>query len=235
MDNQQFTAGHLLNRGSWARRLAAAVAIATLGLTACSKEEEPEKSEIQIAQEKKFGPSGQPSDNGGADAGNGDEGTEAVGFAIPPQNKGMASPDPVNYPGMDSESDEGAEQAMRFFIDARYYGYATGDTAPLESVSHKNCKPCLEAVDDIRSRTREQGAFLTSYSIEPQEVVDYVPTRPGVRTIYYAYREGESERLFSDGSTSTYSGGNMNAVADLKVVDGRWQVLYAEWGSNTDV
>src|SRR5690625_5350400 len=62
-----------------------------------------------------------PSDGGGAET---EEPTAAA-----PDNP---APEPADYPGMDEETPEGAEQALRYYIAVVYWGYQTGDTETLE-------------------------------------------------------------------------------------------------------
>ncbi|MDO5645862.1 MAG: DUF6318 family protein [Dermabacter sp.] len=216
-------------RGVWAKRLAAAVAIAALGLTACSNDEEPEKPAVETTAESNEKAA---SDSGGDDA---SDGGEAGGFAMPPENEGLLPPDRANYPGIDSETDEGAEQTVRFFIDAVYYGNATGDTAPIESVSASNCTLCLKAIDDIDTQTGIEGSFLVGYAVEPQMLTVAPPNQPGLTSIYYAYREGDASRHSSDGRIDSYAGRAMHSAANLRLKDGRWEVVTIVWEEDSDV
>ncbi|MDO5645799.1 MAG: DUF6318 family protein [Dermabacter sp.] len=213
-------------RGVWARRLAAAVAIAALGLTACSNDAEPEKSAVETTAESNEKPA---SDSGGDDA---SDGGEADGFAMPPENEGLLPPDRANYPGIDSETDEGAEQTVRFFFDAMYYGYATGDTAPLESISGKKCIQCTIAIEDIRERAEVEGAFLVGYSLESKQLTKIPSDRDGLTAVYYAYHEGAMDKHYKDGQVETFTPRNMHSSVYLAWLDKRWQIVDIGWAED---
>src|SRR5690625_2609360 len=79
-----------------------------------------------------------PSDGGGAE-------TEEPTAAAPD----IPAPDPADYPGMDEETPEGAEQALRYYIAVVYWGYQTGDTETLETLYSDNCEQCLDIRNEI--------------------------------------------------------------------------------------
>ena len=78
-----------------------------------------------------------------------------------PENEALKAPDKTDYLGISYPTDQGAQATARYFIDAMYYGYATGDTGPLESVTdHASCVECTELINDIHS-WRDEGKYLT--------------------------------------------------------------------------
>ncbi|MDO5644547.1 MAG: DUF6318 family protein [Dermabacter sp.] len=213
-------------RGVWAKRLAAVVAIAALGLTACTADGEKESSG-QGSDSGASSDAGGASDGGGIDGGGNEEPDE---FAMPTENEALQPPDPANYPGMELQNDEGAKQATRFFIDALYYGHATGDTVPLESVSTTDCTVCSEAINKIHERTQTEESFIVGYAIEIQELYLVTPDEAGLTTVYYAFYEGPTERRFKDRPSESHEGRNMHAFADLKFQDEGWRIVDAGWG-----
>src|SRR5699024_10334539 len=80
------------------------------------------------------GSQGDPSDGGGETEPDDGE-TEETEVAAPD----VPAPDPADYPGMDEETPEGAEQAFRYYIAVVYWGYQTGDTETLETLHTENC------------------------------------------------------------------------------------------------
>ncbi|MDO5644366.1 MAG: DUF6318 family protein [Dermabacter sp.] len=210
-------------RGVWATRLAAAVAIAALGLTACSNNEEPEKSAVEIAAESNAKTA---SDGGGDDA---SDSGEADGFAMPPENEGILPPDRANYPGIDTETDEGAKQTVKFFFDAMYYGYATGDTAPLESVSGSGCKQCKSTVGEIEERTTKLGMFNLGHTIEAVDLTTVESDRPGQTAVYYLYLEPPADQVSEENGLVSFPGTKMDSATYLKFFDGQWRVSDVNW------
>lgn len=218
----------------WLKRLAAMVAIAVLGLAACTAEGGKESS-------GQGSDSGASSDAGGASDGGGINGASDGGgsdepdeFAMPPENEALSQPNPANYPGIESPAYVGAQETARYFYDAMYYGFATGDTGPLESVSSIQCGGCQRVIYGTLARTRVYGQYDIGLSIHPQEMFEYDPYNGGMRGVYYAYYEGEHSTRLGNGTVEPESGRNMHSVVDLDFEDGRWQVVDFWWEENPD-
>ena len=132
------------------RRLLAAVAAAalTVGLAACGEGEggtvtTPPPS-IDTGQDDGASDAGgeEPSDAGGADdAGSGDGSAEAA--------PDIPAPDPADFPGMDEQTPEGAEQAFKYFWAVAMSGYQGADAAELSRMSDPNCGNCTELLSEI--------------------------------------------------------------------------------------
>lgn len=107
-----------------------------------------------------------PSDGGGAE-------TEEPTAAAPD----IPAPDPADYPGMDEETPEGAEQALRYYIAVVYWGYQTGDTETLETLHTDNCEQCAEITDEINdiaeSSNYWDGASVTPVSSAHHDSEDF--------------------------------------------------------------
>src|SRR5699024_3756122 len=107
------------------RRLlsAAAAGALLLGIAACGDQtDEPVTTappSIDVAGPRDDGGDSSPSDGGGSEA------TEPTAQApdIPP-------PDPADFAGMDEHTEEGAEQAFRYYIAVSVWAHQTGDTGP---------------------------------------------------------------------------------------------------------
>lgn len=132
------------------RRLLAAVAVAalTVGLAACGDPTEGTKTDpppsIDIEQ----------SDGGGAS--DGGEGSTEAAPDIP-------APDPADYPGMDEQTPEGAEQAVRFYFANVFWGYQTGDTSVLDGLYDDGCVGCVGFRDRIEGQP--DGRFWSETKI----------------------------------------------------------------------
>ncbi|MDO5645801.1 MAG: DUF6318 family protein [Dermabacter sp.] len=151
---------------------------------------------------------------------------------MPPENEGILPPDRANYPGIDTETDEGAEQTVKFFFDAMYYGYATGDTVPIENVASENCTQCIVAIKDIRRRTQVDGTFLVGHNSEPLEIHVSAPESDQRTTIYYAYKEGAAAGISQDGGQQVFLERKMHSATDLAFIEGRWSVVDIAWEEN---
>ena len=115
------------------RRLLAAVAVTalTLGLASCGDGGEnavttpPPK--IDIGQSDDGG--AEPSDDGGAEQSDSEGAGE--GEDSPAAAPDIPAPDPADYPGMDQETPEGAEQAFKLFWAVILWAHQTGDSSVL--------------------------------------------------------------------------------------------------------
>lgn len=115
------------------RRLLAATATAalSLGLVACGDDSEGPVTEappsLGIGGSDGGGASddgGEASDGGGSDDGGDATGSEGENSAA--EEAGIPAPDPADYPGMDENTAEGAEQFTRYFIAVMTWGYQSG-------------------------------------------------------------------------------------------------------------
>ena len=131
------------------RRGAAVLAAgALLTLTACGGEN-PAARPVEL-KEPTWDIGSEPSDGGGKSDGDGDP-TQTVPN-IPP-------PDPRDFPGMDQKTDEGAEQAARYFITIAFCALQTGGAEKFEPLFNENCKNCATILADINKikNTKQYG------------------------------------------------------------------------------
>ncbi|MDO5644544.1 MAG: DUF6318 family protein [Dermabacter sp.] len=219
----------------WLRRLAAVAAIVVLGLAACTADGGKESSGQGSDSGASSDAGGVPDSGVDASASDGGGSDEPDEFAMPPENEARTQPNPAHYPGIESPAYVGAQETARYFLDAMYYGFETGDTGPLESVSSDRCGECQSFVYATLARTRVYGVYDIGHSIHPQEMYEYDPYGGGMRAVYYAYYEGEHSTRLRDGTIEGDPGRNMHADIELEFQDGRWQVIYFVWGENSDV
>lgn len=121
---------------------ALAAAILVLGTAACGNEGEGPVTTPPPPVDN--GPSDGGGLNGGPSDGGGEETEEPTAGA-----PDVPAPDPADYPGMDEETPEGAEQALRYYIAVVYWGYQTGDTKTLETLYTDNCEQCGDIAAEI--------------------------------------------------------------------------------------
>lgn len=158
------------------------------------------------------GPEEDPSDGGG-------EQTEDAKAAAPD----VPAPDPADYPGMDEETPEGAEQALRYYIAVVYWGYQTGDTETLVTLYTENCEQCEEITEEIDD-IRESNSFWSDASIE--HVGSNVVTSDDFdELVSYAFRLGShQESSPSSSKVRDVVDTPYTALAGMKWHHGSWSI-----------
>src|SRR5699024_4287617 len=102
-----------------------------------------------------------PSDGGGAE-------TEEPTAAAPD----IPAPDPADYPWMDDETTEGAEQALRYYNAVVYWGYQTGDTESLEGLNQNSYETCLGFGNEI-SELGQAGSYWKTVTLSDFGIKHY--------------------------------------------------------------
>ena len=142
------TPAHPGRKRRGARMLAASAAL-VLALSACGGDEPPDNGlDGTIPDLSTSSDNGGASDNGGtndaaSDAG-GNSGSEDLAASIP-------APDPADYPGMDQNTPEGAEQAFKYYIAVVIWSYQTGSTDTLSQLYTGECTACASFTDEIEA------------------------------------------------------------------------------------
>lgn len=159
-----------------------------------------------------------------------DSGSSSTSVAVPEENKDLKAPVFKDYPGITSNSDQGAEQTLKFFFDAMYYAYATGDTAPLEKVfPDHGCETCADIKADISSKVAA-GTFLipAPVTIEDLAVVDTLPN--GKTEVFIEFERPAFQEHHKDGTRESYPAKTIRGAAHVqKNASGSWSVMGVEW------
>ena len=202
------------------RRLLAAVAAAALtaGLAACGEGEggtvtTPPPS-IDTGQDDGA------SDAGGeepSDAGGGDGAAEAA--------PDIPAPDPADFPGMDEQTPEGAEQAFKYFWAVAMSGYQGADAAELSRMSDPNCGNCTELLSEINDLQETGDVWsrvdISDVSLGSEEgtggydvIVDYVFILPAHEEPGAGDQDGASveESEFATSGGLVWDGGSWKVV-----------------------
>ena len=142
------------------RRLLSAAAACTLllGLVACGEEEGAVSTPPPVID------IGGPSDGGGdavASDGGGDE-------ESPSEAPAVAAPNPADYPGMDEQTEEGAQQFTRYFFAMLIWGFQTGEHEQIEELYDPGCTVCESNLQIVRE-LKQEGEYWS-----PVEVTDAV-------------------------------------------------------------
>lgn len=202
------------------RRLLATVAAAALtaGLAACGEGEggtvtTPPPS-IDTGQDDGA------SDAGGeepSDAGGGDGAAEAA--------PDIPAPDPADFPGMDEQTPEGAEQAFKYFWAVAMSGYQGADAAELSRMSDPNCGNCTELLSEIDDLQETGDVWsrvdISDVSLGSEEgtggydaIVDYVFILPAHEEPGAGDQDGASveESEFATSGGLVWDGGSWKVV-----------------------
>ncbi|MCT1386152.1 DUF6318 family protein [Brachybacterium sp. p3-SID1565] len=157
----------------------AAAAALTFGLAACGDDGENGTVTTPPPSVSVGGSDGggdAPSDGGGSTDGDRNEASDGGGDATAAAPD-IPAPDPADYPGMDQNTPEGAEQAFRYYIAVVYWAHTSGDPAPLTHLHSPTCEQCQE-LDEQISTMEGKDELWPSQSIhdtliESQESENY--------------------------------------------------------------
>lgn len=200
-----------------------ALAIASAALTACNEDATPVIGPTPVAH---TAPATSGSDAGGAGVGTGEAPERTDG--LPPHNEALRKPDGEVFEARHFATDEGAKATARYVIAALYYGYATGDTAPYESVvSLGACEACGETLAEM-DRWRESQHFASVVGVTAGEISTET-TKDGYVLVRYKFTI-EDLHPGSYGDTAENQPTEQHTVnMKLDFSDGEWLVLHFDW------
>lgn len=95
----------------------------------------------------------------------------------------IPAPDPADYPGMDEQTSDGAEQAFRYYIAAMIWAMQTGDGDPHASLFGSSCKGCRENADQV-AELRSAHRFWSATGIEDVDLSSGTSERYDVEVDY---------------------------------------------------
>ena len=206
------------------RRLLSAAAACTLllGLAACGEGGDGPVTtpppEIDISA---------PSDGGGdagASDGGGEEGDPNAAPDVP-------APDPADYPGMDENTAEGAEQAFRYYIAVSMWSHQTGDDSLLPDLEEAQCERCAEFNREIPELKRIRD-YWTYFEVEDVNITAHESPTYGYE-IGYSFTVPEHKRPnLSNGSLEEYEEVEYALIGGMNWESGGWKVadMTGEWG-----
>lgn len=205
------------------RRLLATVAAAALtaGLAACGEGESgtvttPPPS-IDTGQDDGASDAGgeEPSDAGGADdAGSGDGSAEAA--------PDIPAPDPADFPGMDEQTPEGAEQAFKYYWAVVLWGHQTGDSETLRGLYTPECTGCEGIASDIDDIAAQGTYWVDGENVTVETRADDSLEGFDMGVIYKFELTEHTEPASENGGV--VSAEEWTAIGALNWVDGQWVV-----------
>ena len=209
------------------------VVLVAAGLVGCGRGE-PADGPTPAAQSSS---SPLSSNAGGSDSGGGsDGGDEASGRTqnLPPENAALKAPDFKDYTGIKYETDQGAQETAKYFVDAMYYGYATGDTEPLKKVVDSGqCENCKRVIDGI-DRWREKPKHISPADISEDDIW-VVESNDNFAQVEYWYTVNDVVVTEAGQSTETVKGERKASAFRFRYLNGSWQVQEGVWKGADDV
>ncbi len=199
------------------------LALATAVLTGCNDDARPDIGPTPVAHTATASPG---SDAGGASVGTGEAPERTEG--LPPQNAALNKPDDRAHEARWFDTDEGAKATARYVIEALYYGYATGNTDPYESVvSLGACEACGETLAEM-DRWRESKKFSSVVRVTPGNIRTST-TKDGYVSVRYQYAIDDAHPgSYGDGAADQPTE-NHTVQVKMDYHDGKWLVLHVEW------
>lgn len=201
------------------RRVLAALAAATLmlGTAACGNEGEGPVTTppppVANGPSDGGGSSQEPSDGGG------DE-TEEPEVAAPD----VPAPDPADYPGMDEETPEGAEQAARYFAAIMIWGFQTGEVSEFEGLFRESCEVCQDNADSIR-KFEEAKEYWSPTSLQDIDLSSEPPNEKYQAIVgYSAVTSEHTEPDLAKGTRTSAPELHLSFGVGLNWLDGQWIV-----------
>lgn len=97
------------------------------------------------------------------------EQSDGGGASEEPTKPDVPKPDPKDYPGMDEHTDEGAEQAFKYFWALVVWGHETGDSSGVADLYAKTCQLCGQLRGDI-DRIESKSTQWSVAKIEDQKL-----------------------------------------------------------------
>ena len=175
------------------------------------------------------GSSQDASDSGGAESDGRTKG-------LPPENEALKAPDKADYLGIKYPTDQGAQATARYFIDAMYYGYATGDSSPLKGISSvQTCDRCRKVIAEIDDWRAEQR-YLSPATITV-ESVDRLPDREqyeGKAPVVVRFTREQSDEFTKDGQGKHFPRTSYEAVFLLDWREEKWVIAKSSWERTED-
>jgi hypothetical protein len=184
----------------------AAIALAAGLMTACGDEDDPDPD---AGSEATSTAPEDPSDGGGATA--------------QPSRPDVPKPDPKDYPGMDEHTDEGAEQAFRYFWAVMTWAYQTGDTSDFEALYGAECGSCQQNLDQIDELNKMEDWWSVT-SIKDVDVRTYESTKNEIEVGYTMVLSAHSEPVNGNTKRRNFPDDQFSVVGGLSWQGDSWQV-----------
>lgn len=213
------------------RRILASAAAAALafGLAACGDDGENGTVTTPPPSVSVGGNGGgdAPSDGGDSTDGDGNEASDGGGDATAAAPD-IPAPDPADYPGMDQNTPEGAEQAFRYYVAVMIWGYQTGDSGPLSELHDSECQTCTlnaETIEDLNAENK----FWSSADVEDIGTSTFDSENFDIEVGYTFYLSAHDEPTPGSDEVTQKPRTKFISAAAMSFDDGQWVVESARF------
>lgn len=141
---------------------------------------------------------------------------------IPPENRDLKAPDPKDYPGFYEKTDEGADSALRFYLDSLYYAGATGDMTSFDLVTNEGkCSGCDKARAGLKD-AQEKGSSVSPLSWK--EVESGTRVLEGIEYRFIVFDLAEGSVVTGPDAGQPVEGGRYISVANMDWNGKHWVI-----------
>lgn len=216
----------MTNLGVWRITGAAVVMVGLAGCAAGADADEPEPTVLETPPEASADTGNSESVDFGGEDPEADSPDESEPTPVPASSEGPAQ----NWPAPDppdeiyEPTEEGAEALLQYWFDARHFARITGDTEPLEDVSHEECAMCDGHIEQI-VEVHPDAWFVEK---EADQVIDSYVRLESSNTAsgLFAIRSAAFE-AYSDGDLEAEDAGGRESGFGIAFIfeEGHWQLL----------
>ncbi len=122
---------------------------------------------------------------------------------------------------------------MRYFFDAMYYGYSTGDVTAFERVAKPSeCEACAKKSAQIREWSKK-GTYLTPAQIS-EVSLETVERKDGQAGVQYEFLVSALDVVNRTDVERSYSKTKYRAIFRVKFVQNQWTVVDCAWEKVSD-
>lgn len=157
----------------------------------------------------------EPSDGGGEASDGGGDSTVAA--------PDIPAPDPADYPGMDQNTPEGAEQAFKYYIAMMTWGYQTGEYSQFSELHSDSCETCLLNEENIREFAKVKR-YWGPTTIEPLGAITEDSPNYDIEVGYIFSLSEHTEPSSNDNGNDVEPEKEYSAIAGMNWVNDRWIV-----------
>lgn len=211
--------------GVWRITGAAVVMVGLAGCAAGADADEPEPTVLDTPPEASADTGTSESVDSGGEDPEADSPDESEPTPVPASSEGPAQ----NWPAPDppdeiyEPTEEGAEALLQYWFDARHFARITGDTEPLEDVSHEDCALCRSHLDRLGEVFENNGWFVS----DEDKVVDHYLRVENERVVsgFLALEEADFKSFWSGEFHDETEVDTIDAFGfALHYEDGRWKM-----------
>lgn len=151
------------------------------------------------------------------------ESSDGGGATAQPSPPDVPKPDPADYAGMDEHTDEGAEQAFRYYWAVMTWSYQTGKTKEYAALYGPDCGSCEQNLAEIEE-LNDMREWWSETSLEDVDLRAYDSTKNEIEVGYSFVVSAHSEPVKGNVKRRHYDENQFSTVGGMSWGDGAWVV-----------